>query len=130
MPDHGVTLRKGREFDLIFRTGLRIQGDLVRLLFLRNPVQLGLRVGYAVGKRQGKAHVRNRGRRVLREAFRRLIPWVVSDMMLVLSLKDGALGASAVAVWHDMTRVLRRQGLLLDGWDGAAWDSPVLRRVP
>ena len=115
MPDHGVTLRKGREFDLIFRTGLRIQGDLVRLLFLRNPVQLGLRVGYAVGKRQGKAHVRNRGRRVLREAFRRLTPWVVSDVTLVLSLKDG---------------VLRRQGLLLDGWDGAAWDSPVLRRVP
>ena len=130
MPDHGVTLRKGREFDLIFRTGLRIQGDLVRLLFLRNPVQLGLRVGYAVGKRQGKAHVRNRGRRILREAFRRLVPWVVSDASLVFSLKDRALGASAVAVWHDMTRVLRRQGLLLDGWDGAAWDSPVLRRVP
>lgn len=83
-----------------------------------------------MGKRQGKAHVRNRGRRVLREAFRRLIPWVVSDVMLVLSLKDRALGASALAVWHDMTRLLQRQGLLLDGWDGADWDSPVLRRVP
>ena len=130
MPDHGVTLRKGREFDLIFRTGLRIQGDLVRLLFLRSPGQTEPRVGYAVGKRQGKAHVRNRGRRILREAFRRLGPWVVSDAALVLSLKDRALGASAVAVWHDMTRVLQRQGLLLDGWNGADWDSPVLRRVP
>ena len=130
MPDHGVTLRKGREFDLIFRTGLRVQGDLVRLLFLRCPGQLGLRVGYAVGKRQGKAHVRNRGRRILREAFRRLMPWVASDVTLVLSLKDRALGASALAVWHDMTRLLQRQGLLLDGWAGADWDSPVLRRVP
>mgnify|MGYP001741209982 CR=1 FL=1 len=129
MPDHGVTL-KGSEFDLIFRTGLRIQGDLVRLLFLRNPVQLGLRVGYAVGKRQGKAHIRNRGRRILRESFRRLMPWVASDVTLVLSLKDRALGASAIAVWRDMTKVLRRQGLLLDGWSGADWDAPVLRRVP
>ena len=130
MPDHGVTLRKGREFDLIFRTGLRVQGDLVRLLFLRSPGQLGLRVGYAVGKRQGKAHIRNRGRRILREAFRRLMPWVASDVTLVLSLKDRALGASAIAVWRDMTKVLRRQGLLLDGWSEADWDSPVLRRVP
>ena len=130
MPDHGVTLRKGREFDLIFRTGLRVQGDLVRLLFLRSPGQLGLRVGYAVGKRQGKAHIRNRGRRILREAFRRLMPWVASDVTLVLSLKDRALGASAIAVWRDMTKVLRRQGLLLDGWSGADWDAPVLRRVP
>ena len=130
MPDHGVTLRKGREFDLIFRTGLRVQGDLVRLLFLRSPGQIGPRVGYAVGKRQGKAHVRNRGRRILREAFRRLAPWVTSDVTLVLSLKDRALDASSVAVWHDMTRVLRHQGLLLDGWDRADWDSPVLHRVP
>ena len=53
MPDHGVTL-KGSEFDLIFRTGLRVQEDLVRLLFLKETGH-GLRVGYAVGKRQGKA---------------------------------------------------------------------------
>ena len=127
MPDCGLTLRKGREFDLIFRTGLRVQGDLVRLLFLRKT-EGGLRVGYAVGKRQGKAHVRNRGRRVLREAFRRLAPWLTSDVALVASLRDRALGASAVSVWRDMARVLRRQGLLADGWDEAGWDAPVFRR--
>ena len=127
MPDHGVTL-KGSEFDLIFRTGLRVQGDLVRLLFLKETGH-GLRVGYAVGKRQGKAHVRNRGRRILREAFRRLAPWVLPDVMLVASLKDQALGASAVAVWRDMAKVLRRHGLLADGWDGLSWGSPVFRRV-
>lgn len=128
MPDYGITLKKGREFDLIFRTGLRVQGDLVRLLFLRGTGG-GPRVGYAVGKRQGKAHVRNRGRRVLREAFRRLRPWVVSDVSFVASLKDRALDASAVDVWRDMARVLRRQGLLAEGWDEAGWDAPLLRRV-
>ena len=99
----------------------------MRLLFLRKT-EGGLRVGYAVGKRQGKAHVRNRGRRVLREAFRRLAPWLTSDVALVASLRDRALGASAVSVWRDMARVLRRQGLLADGWDEAGWDAPVFRR--
>lgn len=128
MPDYGITLKKGRDFDLIFRTGLRVQGDLVRLLFLRGTD--GLRVGYAVGKRQGKAHVRNRGRRVLREAFRRLSPWIVPGVSIITSLKDRALGASAVAVWRDMAHVLQQRGLLTEGWAEADWDTPVFHRAP
>ncbi len=100
----------------------------MRLLFLRGTGEL--RVGYAVGKRQGKAHVRNRGRRILREAFRRLSPWIVPDVSLVASLKDRALDASAVLVWRDMANVLRQRGLLAEGWDDAGWDAPVVRRVP
>jgi ribonuclease P protein component len=121
VPDNGLTIKKGWEFDLIFRTGLRIQGELVRLLFLRGTGKAP-RVGYAVGKRQGRAHVRNRGRRVLREAFRRLHPWVVPDIALVLSLKDKALGAGAVEVYRDMARVLQRHGLFTQEWTGAGWE--------
>ncbi|MDR1875877.1 MAG: ribonuclease P protein component [Synergistaceae bacterium] len=121
MPDNGLTIKKGWEFDLIFRTGLRIQGELVRLLFLRGTGEAP-RVGYVVGKRQGKAHVRNRGRRVLREAFRRLRPWVVPDVLLVLSLKDRALGAGAVEIYYDMARALQRHGLFTQKWPGARWE--------
>ncbi len=120
MPDNGLTIRKGWEFDLIFRTGLRIQGELVRLLFLRGT-GTAPRVGYAVGKRQGKAHVRNRGRRVLREAFRRLRPWVAPDVVLVASLKDKALEARATEVYYDMARLLRKSGILTSDWPGAKW---------
>jgi ribonuclease P protein component len=120
VPNDGLTIKKGWEFDLIFRTGLRAQGELVRLLFLRekgtNP-----RAGYVVGKRQGKAHVRNRGKRVLREAFRRLRPWVCSDAVVVVSLKDQALCAKATEVYHDMAAVLRKKGLLTPDWPGPCW---------
>ena len=124
MPHHGLTLKKGWEFDLVFRTGLRVQGELVRLLFLRETGR-SLRVGYAVGKRQGKAHVRNRGRRVLREAFRRLAPWVAPDVTLVLSLKDRGLDAKATEVLQDMAGLFRRQGLFQDSWRGVRWENPV-----
>jgi ribonuclease P protein component len=121
VPDDGLTIRKGWEFDLIFRTGLRVQGELVRLLFLRNADQAGARAGYAVGKKQGKAHVRNRGKRVLREAFRRLRPWVSPGVTVVVSLKDKALLSKAQEIYRDMARVLLRNGLLVPDWPGAEW---------
>jgi ribonuclease P protein component len=124
VPDNSLTIKKGWEFDLIFRTGFRAQGELVRLLFIREtetPPPKNARVGYAVGKRQGKAHVRNRGKRVLREAFRRLSPWVLSNVTMVASLKDKALCSKSSEIYCDMARVLRKNGLLRPDWPGAAW---------
>ena len=125
MPVNGLTIKKGWEFDLIFRTGLRTQGELVRLLFLKEtgtqPPSMGVRVGYAVGKRQGRAHVRNRGKRVLREAFRRLSPWVFPGMTVVACLKDKALRSKSSEVYYDMAHVLRKNGLMKPDWPGAAW---------
>ena len=97
----------------------------MRLLFLREAeVQSPpreTRVGYVVGKRQGKAHVRNRGKRILREAFRRLSPWVFPSITVVASLKDKALCAKADKVYYDMARVLKKNGLLKPEWPGAIW---------
>jgi ribonuclease P protein component len=125
VPDDGLTIRKGWEFDLIFRTGLRVQGELVRLLFLRKNEETRARVGYVVGKRQGKAHVRNRGKRILREAFRRLRPWVFPGVTAVVSLKNAALCSDnrtdARKVYYDMARVFSRHRLLNPDWPGSDW---------
>ena len=111
MPKSGK-LRKGSEFDTIFRTGTRINGELVRLLYLRTGSSEGVKFGCAVGKRQGKAHIRNRGRRILREAFRTLSDRIISGTSIILLLSDKGLSAKTQEISHELERLLSRRKLL------------------
>jgi ribonuclease P protein component len=113
-------LKKGWEFDAVFRTGRQQRGELVRLYFLRG--QGGpTRVGLAVGKKIAGAAGRSRGRRVLRESARRLLPWIEDGAWIVLSLRERALDSGAVSVYADIASSLKRAGLIGSGWDGPNW---------
>ncbi|MBL3593696.1 MAG: ribonuclease P protein component [Synergistaceae bacterium] len=113
-------LTQGWQFDLAFRTGRRIQGELVRLLFLEAPDGM-TRIGVAVGKRQGKAVVRSRGRRVLREAARRLLPWIRPGYWFVLTLSGQALQSGARPVYEDLACLLQARGFLDGSFPGPDW---------
>ena len=108
-----VRLRKGWEFDKIFRTGIRINGDLVRLLYLKDNEEINaIKFGLAVGKKQGKAHIRNRGKRILREAFRSLSGKITPGVQIVLGLKDKGLSAKTPEIINDLEKIFRRKKLL------------------
>lgn len=108
-----IRLRKGRDFDEVFRTGFRVHGELVRLLCLKAEK---LKVGVAVGKRQANACGRSRGKRVLREVMRRLLPFVEPNMKIVVTLRDCALNAKASAVYDDAAKALKKRGFLSANW--------------
>lgn len=108
-----LKLRKGWEYDLIFRTGNRINGELVRLLYLRGNDDDAIKFGCAVGKKLGKAHVRNRGKRILREAFRQLSSQILPGTRLVLSLRTSGLDAKTPEITKELERLFRRRKLLL-----------------
>lgn len=65
----GNRLLRERDFQRVYREGRLFQDELFRLFYLEKgegPPRLGL----AVGKQLGRAVVRNRVKRALREAFR------------------------------------------------------------
>ncbi|MGD9666736.1 MAG: ribonuclease P protein component [Synergistaceae bacterium] len=117
-----VRLKHGWQFDLVFRTGRREKGELVRLLFVERPGD-PLLIGVTVGRKTANASRRTRGRRMMREAFRRLLPWIKDGVWIIASLREKALERSSRDVYMDIARSLKRRGLMKQDWPGFDWDA-------
>ena len=115
-----LRLKQGWEYDTLFRTGSRLKGRLVRLLYVKAP-DGKTRYAMAVGKRFGKAHRRNHGRRMLKDSLRRLHPWMKQGWWFALMLSERGLEAGTLEVYEDLARALRRGGFLDDDWPGPVW---------
>ncbi|MFA4925564.1 MAG: ribonuclease P protein component [Candidatus Aminicenantales bacterium] len=63
-------IRSKKDFNEIYRKGRRFKGQFFHLVFQPNGLNYS-RVGVVVSKKVGKATVRNRVKRRLRELFRR-----------------------------------------------------------
>ncbi|MDU4961315.1 MAG: ribonuclease P protein component [Sporomusaceae bacterium] len=62
-------LRKNKQFQAVYKGGKSVSNRLLVLYMLPN-YSTGGKIGFAAGKRLGNAVVRNRVKRMLREAFR------------------------------------------------------------
>ena len=105
----GDRLRKRREFEECYASGVRVSGRLVQV-FLR-PAPAASRLGISVPRKVGDAVTRNRVRRRLRELFRRNRRLLAgSPVSLVVHAKP----AAASAPFSDLAREYRetvRRGL-------------------
>ena len=63
------TLKKNFEFKRVLSRGKCINGKFLAIYVFPNKLNK-LRVGFAIGKKAGKAHDRNRIRRLIRENYR------------------------------------------------------------
>jgi ribonuclease P protein component len=80
------TLKAPSEIDALFKTGRRGSTDLILVLSTETPPRRGPegRVVFVAGKKLGNAVVRNRCKRVMREAVRRAGgPWEGRDVALM-----------------------------------------------
>lgn len=102
------TLKAPSEIDALFKTGRRGSTDLIVVLSAITPIRRGPegRVVFVAGKKLGGAVVRNRCKRVLREAARRAGgPWDGYDVALVARVKAATATPAALdAALHEGLR--------------------------
>jgi len=101
-------LRKRREFEECYASGVRVSGRHLQLFLLPRAGAGSSRLGISVGKRLGGAVLRNRLRRRVREIFRRHRPPGAPGIQLVVNVKPSAAGSSFSELSRDYLSALER----------------------
>ena len=110
-PNKPATIKLNKDFRTAYYHG-RSQGHPALVTYVRKN-RLGFtRVGVTTGKKIGSAVVRNRCRRVIREAYRSLTPKLREgyDIVFVARVRTAAVKSTALA--GVMAAHLRKAGVL------------------
>ncbi len=104
----GERLRKRPDFLLVQQEGQRSSAPHFILFTRARPVGAGRRMGVTVSRKVGGAVLRNRVKRLVREAFRRCkASWPV-DRDLVFIAKTHAVDLRQSTVTDELQQLLRR----------------------
>lgn len=104
-------LTKSSEFKAVYQLGRSFANRLV-VLYVRKVSGLQTRAGFVVGRSFGKAVVRNRAKRLLREAYRLHREKVLPGYHLVFVGRAGLKGSRLSHVEPAVVEVLNRSGVL------------------
>jgi ribonuclease P protein component len=98
------------EWRTVFAEGARLSGRYA-ILWWRRQERIGRKAGFSAGKRAGPPVIRNRARRLLREAYRHMKQSIPDDCHVVLVARSGTAEAGYHEVARELRKLLRRAGL-------------------
>jgi ribonuclease P protein component len=105
-------LKQGRDFSRVRQQGQRLVLGCLIANWLALPEGSGTRLGVVTSGKLGNAVVRNRARRLMREAFRLHQNELARPMDLVLVARPSITNEDFFGVEKDYLATLRRAGLL------------------
>ena len=103
-------LRKRREFEECYSSGVRVSGRHIQVFLLADPPSASScpRLGISVPRRVGNSVTRNRVRRRLREIFRRTRPLFPNPARLVVNARPSSGGAAFGELLEDYQSTVAR----------------------
>lgn len=104
-------LRKNKNFQTVYRVGKSFANKQLVLYILPNNTG-ERRIGFAAGKRLGKAVVRNRVKRLLREAYRLNQHRLVDGMDLILVGRQPLVNADLALTTAALLHLAGKAGIL------------------
>jgi len=110
----GVRIRKRAEYLEIQRTGVAVHSRLLVGIVRRAEGCAATRLGITTTKKIGTAVVRNRIRRLIREAFRRNRGALPPNADIVVVAKRASVDCTAAAIAQDLADLGRRAARLAE----------------
>jgi ribonuclease P protein component len=106
-------LRKNAQFKYVYSKGRSCANSTLTLIYVKSGPPGSLRVGFSVSRKVGKAVVRNRIKRLMREACRKLLPEIRTGHMLVFVARPPSADSDFAAIGSSIGRLLEKSGLLV-----------------
>lgn len=102
-----VSLKQNHLFGVAYGKGrCHVQPDIAVYILKDRNGRNKTRLGITVSKKRGKAVQRNRAKRIIREAFRRLYPQVKNGYIIVAVARQSCVNSSGTAVEEQLRKIL------------------------
>ncbi len=105
------TIKQNKDFRTAYYHG-KVYVSPLLVLYVRKNREKTVRIGITTGKKVGHAVQRNRCRRIIREAYRRLYPQLSGGWDLVFVARAATVGSTSTALYEVMCQQLKKAGLL------------------
>lgn len=103
-------LLKAADFQAIYKHGKYVVARPMVLYYQNNALDK-VRVGFVASKKVGPSHVRNRCKRMLREAMRQMLPILPPGCDLIIVARPPLAEQRFQAVLQEMGKLLRKAKL-------------------
>jgi len=106
-----VSMKENRQFKKVYEKGKSFANHLLVMYFMKNNLTV-TRLGITVNKKVGKAVVRNRVRRLIKESYRLQEQFIMEGYDIVFVSRARAKEATYKEIYGAMHSLLKKAGLL------------------
>lgn len=106
-----IAIKENRDFRRLYRQKSSFVSPALVIYFKENNAGFS-RLGITVGKKTGGAVQRNRAKRVIREAYRNLLPEFCKNVDIVIVARKRATFLKSTEVCNELKKLLIEAGII------------------